>query len=325
VSPPNPIDSRGAVPLAAEKPRSPTMGLAEYGLITLQSILWGSTFFFVSLVGREVPPVTMGALRLVPASLLLLAVIAWLGLRLPADLSVWARMLVLAAFNNMLPFILIALAQREVTGGVAAVFNATAPLFAVLLAPAFVPEEYLSWRRIVGVLAGVGGVAVLIGAVRGGASVSLHSGILLLSAAFCYASANIMTRRFFGGYPPFVIAAAHMLAALAIGIVASVVIDQPWTRPMPSHASLVAIAAMGVFGSALASLCHFTVLRRAGPTNAMLVTIILPLTPILLGALFLGDRMSAHQVAGASLIALALIIIDGRLLTRNAYQRAPTP
>jgi drug/metabolite transporter (DMT)-like permease len=297
-------------------PPAPTLGLAEYGLISLQSMLWGSTFFFVALIGNAVPPTTMSMLRLVPATLVLLVVIRWLKLRLPAERSIWARMLVMAAFNNLIPFVLIATAQREITGGIAAVFNATAPLFAAFIAPMFVPEEYLSWRRVAGIMVGVGGVAVLIGAAQGGASISLGSGALLLSAACCYASANVMTRRFFPGYPPFVIAYAQMIASLTLAVAASAVIDQPWTLPAPSGQALLAIAAMGVFGSALASLCHFTVLRRAGPTNAMLVTIILPLTPIGLGAVFLGDRLSGQQMVGALLIALALVIIDGRMMAR---------
>ncbi len=287
-------------------------------------MLWGSTFFFVALVGNAVPPITMSMMRLVPATLVLLVVIWWLKLRLPAERGIWVRMLLMAAFNNLIPFVLIAIAQREVTGGIAAVFNATAPLFAAFIAPMFVPEEYLSWRRVAGILVGVGGVAVLIGAAQGGASISVGSGALLLSAACCYASANVMTRRFFPGYPPFVIACAQMVAALAIALVATIVIDQPWSLPMPDGQAVLAIAAMGVFGSAFASLCHFTVLRRAGPTNAMLVTIILPLTPILLGALFLGDRMSGQQVVGAMLIALALVVIDGRIF-RLVTRRSEMP
>jgi drug/metabolite transporter (DMT)-like permease len=300
-----------------ERPRALTLGIAEYGLIALQSTLWGSTFFFVALVGNAVPPLTMTMIRLVPAALVLLAVITWLKLRLPADLGIWARMLLMAAFNNVIPFVLITMAQREVTGGIAAVFNATAPLFAAVIAPLFVPEEYLSVRRIVGILLGVGGVAVLIGASDTAHSVSLGSGALLLSAACCYASANVMTRRFFSGYEPFVIACAQMLAALVLGVIAAVIVDQPWTVPLPTAANISIIVAMGIIGSAFASLCHFTVLRRAGPTNAMLVTIVLPLTPILLGAVFLGDRMTTQQIAGAALIAFALVVIDGRLFQRQ--------
>jgi drug/metabolite transporter (DMT)-like permease len=283
----------------------------EYGLIALQSMLWGSAFFFVTLAGHSVPPITMTALRLIPACLVLLIVIAVLGQRLPATRETWAKMLLMSAFNNVVPFVLIIYAQREVTGGVAAIFNATAPLFAVFIAPMFVPEERLSWRRVAGIGVGIAGVAILVSGK--GASVSLGSAALLLAAAFSYASANVMTRLFFPGYPPFVIACAQMLASFALAAPAALLFDQPWTQPLPSHTTLLAIASMGIFSSAFASLCHFTVLRRAGATNAMLVTLLVPVTPILLGAILFGERLLMREIVGALVIALALLIIDGRL------------
>ena len=125
-------------------------------------MLWGSAFFFVTLAGPGVPPITMTALRLIPACIILLMVITALGMRLPATLRRVGQMLLMAAFNNVVPFVLIIHAQREVTGGVAAIFNATAPLFAVFIAPLFVPEERLSWRRVIGIAAGIAGVAILV-------------------------------------------------------------------------------------------------------------------------------------------------------------------
>lgn len=86
---------------------------------------------------------------------------------------------------------------------------------------------------------------------------------------------------------------------------------------MPSLKVAGAIVGMGLFGSALASLCHFTVLQRAGATNALLVTLIMPLTPILLGGLFLGDRLALRDMIGALVIAAALVLIDGRLFSRG--------
>lgn len=300
-------------------PSAPQLTSREYGLIALQSMLWGSVFFFVTLAGPGVPPITTAALRLIPACLVLLAVISALGLRLPATREAWAKMLLMSAFNNVVPFVLIIHAQREVTGGVAAIFNATAPLFTVFIAPWFVPEERLSWRRAIGIVAGIAGVAILVSGQ--GASVSVTSAALLLTAACCYASANVMTRLFFPGFPPFVVACAQMLASLCLAAPAALLFEQPWTLAMPSQTTLLAIAGMGIFSSALASLCHFTVLRRAGATNAMLVTIILPLTPIILGFAVFGETVSLRQVLGGLVVALALVIIDGRLWARLVAPR----
>jgi drug/metabolite transporter (DMT)-like permease len=311
---------------AASAAPAPQMAVRDYALIALQSMLWGSAFFFIALVGREVQPITMTALRLVPACLVLLLVVYVLGLRLPATWDAWRKMLLMSAFNNVVPFILIIHAQRDVSGGIAAIFNATAPLFAVFIAPLFVPEERWSWLRISGIMTGIAGVAVLVGGA--GAAVKPAAAALLLTAACCYASANVMTRLFFPGVPPFVIACAQMIASLFLAVTAAVLFEQPWRMTPPSERTWLAIAAMGVLSSAFASLCHFTVLRRAGATNAMLVTIILPLTPIVLGSLLLGEQITARQVVGGLIIASALVVIDGRMfgmLRARAKGKATTP
>lgn len=305
-------------PAAPRAIATPHLALLDYGLIGLQSMLWGSAFFFVAIVGRDIAPITMTALRLVPACLVLLIVIYALGLRLPASRSAWGKMLLMSAFNNVIPFVLIIYAQRDVSGGLAAIFNATAPLFAVFIAPLFVPEERWSLARIAGIMTGIAGVALLVGGKAG--VVSSAAAALLLIAASCYATANVMTRLFFPGYPPFVIACAQMLASLFLAVIAALLLEQPWAMTAPSPKSLLAITAMGILSSAFASLCHFTVLRRTGPTNAMLVTIILPLTPILLGSLLLGEQITLQQVVGGLVIASALVMIDGRLLNRFRRQ-----
>jgi drug/metabolite transporter (DMT)-like permease len=108
----------------------------------------------------------------------------------------------------------------------------------------------------------------------------------------------------------------QMVGAIFVAFPLAIAIDQPWMLPAPSLKALGAIASTGIFGSALAALCHFTVLQRAGATNASLVTLIMPLTPIVLGGVFLGDRLSPRDMLGALIIAAALIIIDGRALRR---------
>ena len=164
-------------------------------------------------------------------------------------------------------------------------------------------------------MVGIAGVGILMGRdVLAGASADLMARLALIAAPLCYVCANIFVRRRLGAYPPFVIAVMQMLGAVVVAMPLALAIDRPWESPMPSAAALAAIVGMGVLGSALPSLCHFTVLQRAGATNASLVTLIMPLTPIVLGWVFLGERLSATDIAGALVIAAALIIIDGRVL-----------
>jgi len=297
------------------------LGAVEWGLIALQSMLWGSSYFFIAVVQPELPAFTIAALRTIPAAAVLLLIVLSLGYRLPATLAEWRLFIAFSAFNTVLPFLLIVWGQARATGGMAAILNATAPLFGIFLAHLLTHDEKLSWNKLAGILVGITGVGILVGYdVVAGQSADLWARLALLAAPFCYVSANIFVRRRLGHYPAFVIAVMQMVGAMFVAFPLALAIDQPWTLPVPSLQALGAIVGMGVLGSALASLCHFTVLQRAGATNASLVTLIMPLTPIMLGGMFLGERLSARDIAGALVIAAALIIIDGRAF--RALRRA---
>ena len=293
------------------------LGAFEWGLIGLQSMLWGSAFFWIAFARNELPPFTITALRLLPAIAILLAVLAWKRLRLPADLKIWLHLIAFAAFNNVIPFVLIIYAQREVTTGMSAVFNATAPLFTLLLAGKLLAGERFSWGKVIGIVTGIVGVGIITApALTGATHVSPGTTMALLAAPLCYAIATIYARLALIHMQPFALATGQMIGSLIFAAPLALIIERPWTLAMPGMPAIGAVLAMGIFGSALASLCHFTVLRRAGATNSMLVTLLLPVTPLILGRLFLGETMSTPDFLGAAIIALALIIIDGRLLQR---------
>ncbi len=312
------IAPRGPLSRYSDMPAPPQpinrLGGFEWGLIALQSMLWGSAFFWIALARKEIPPFTITAVRLVPAVAILLLVLAWRRQRLPADARTWAHFIVFAAFNNVIPFVLVIAAQREVSSGMSAVFNATAPLFVLALAPYFLAGEHFSWRKAVGIATGVAGVTVIAGPALSGASqVSVIAYLELIGAPLCYAIATIYVRTYLLHVPSFPLATGQMIGSLIFATPLALAIEHPWTLQLPSQTAMGAVLAMGVFGSALSSLCHFTVLARAGATNALLVTLLLPVTPIMLGSLFLGETMSERDMIGAGVIAMALLIIDGRL------------
>jgi drug/metabolite transporter (DMT)-like permease len=292
------------------------MGASEWTLLGLHSMFWGSAFFFAEMAIPEIPALTIAAFRLIPAALVIAGVCLWLGYRLPATWREWARLVLLAATNNVTPILLILWAQREVTGGIAAVFNATTPLFGVFLAHAFTHDERLSLVKVTGILVGISGVAVLVGAdLLGGFDSGGLAKLALLGAALCYALSGVYARQF-SQYPAQILAAGQMIGALMLSMPIALLVDQPWTLSPPSAKAAGAVVGMGLFASALAALCYFTVLKRAGATNAMLATLLVPLTPIILGGLFLGETLTPREITGACIIALALLTIDGRLFAR---------
>jgi drug/metabolite transporter (DMT)-like permease len=302
---------------ASTAPTPLRLGATEWGLIALQSMFWGSAYFFIEIAQPELPPLTIAALRTLPASAALLVIVLSLGYRLPATLAEWGIFILFSAFNTVLPFVLIVWGQARATGGMAAILNATAPLFGIFLAHLLTHDDKLSVPKLAGILVGIAGVGILVGPeLAWGSGADVLARLALIAAPLCYVCANIFARARLAHYPPFVVAAMQMLGAVFVAFPLAFAVDQPWTLPAPSWAAISAIAGMGMFGSALASLCHFTVLQRAGTTNASLVTLIMPVTPIVLGGLFLGETLTPRDVAGALVIAAALIIIDGRLVRR---------
>ena len=298
------------------------LGAVEWGLIALQSMLWGSSYFFIAVVQDQVPILTVVAIRGVFASIMLIAIVTSLGYRMPATLAEWAHFAFFSTFNTLIPFALIVWGQARTTGGMAAILNASAPLFGIFLAHVLTHDEKLSANKLAGILLGFVGVAILVGSdLAVVSSADLMARLALLAAPLLYVLANIYARNRLGEYPPFVIAMMQMAASVFISVPVALAVDWPWTLPMPSMTVLGAIIATGVFGSGLAALCHFTVLQRAGAINAMLVTLIMPLTPILLGGIYLGERLTNREIFGAVIIAAALLIIDGRLL--RLFARSP--
>jgi len=291
------------------------LGAVEWGLIALQSMLWGSSYFFIAVVQDQMPAFSIVALRAVSASVVLFVIVRALGYRIPASLAEWRHFAFFSLFNTLVPFILIVWGQTRATGGMAAILNASAPLFGIFLAHILTHDEKLSRNKLAGILIGIIGVGILVGsdfAVVTSADVLAR--LALLAAPLLYVLANIYARVRLGHYPPFVIAFMQMAASIFIAVPLALAIDWPWTKPMPSLTVLACVIAIGVLGSGLAALCHFTVLQRAGATNAMLVTLIMPLTPILLGRVFIGEQLQGREAVGAIIIAAALLIIDGRLL-----------
>ena len=288
---------------------------ADWALLVLHSVLWGSAYVFVAIAGRELPLATIVSFRLIPAAAVLLLIAWFQGHRLPARLSDWTAFFVLALLNILLPSILTVWGQRNASSGLAAILVTTSPLFSALLAHVLTNDDRLSANKLAGIVAGIAGVAIVLGAdVLASGDGSLLAKLALTGAAALYALAAIYARRFHGT-PPIIVSASHVIIGLAVSLPVALAIDQPWQLPMPSMAAIASVVGMGVISLALASLCYFTLIKRAGPTNALLVTMLVPLTPIVIGALFLGERLLAREFAGAGVILCALIIIDGRLLS----------
>jgi drug/metabolite transporter (DMT)-like permease len=294
------------------------MTAREWGLLALLSLLWGGSYLFVGVAVHEIPPLTLVTLRVGLGAALLWAAAPILGVAIPRSAKAIAALMLLGFGNNALPFGLITWSQTHLPGGLASILTASTPLFSVLLGHVLTKEEKLSGMKLIGAVAGIAGVASLVGPdLLVGAGGSFWAELAVLGAALAYALSAIFARRMRGlGLKPIDVATGQSTAATVILAPLALAIDQPWTLPMPSEAALASVLGIAALSTALAFVVYFRILAGAGATNVLLVTLLTPVSAVLLGALFLDERLLARQFLGFALIALGLIFIDGRLPRR---------
>ena len=298
-----------------------TMDGQDWSLLILLSVLWGGAYFFGGVAVKELPPLTVVLARVSIAAIVLLPVFWYLGYALPRTFSAWLPFFGMGLLNNVLPFGLIFAGQTQITVGLSSIINAMTPLFTVIVMASF-REEGLTVFRIIGVLLGVVGVAVLRG-FDGPIDASQTLGIVLcLGAAISYGFAALWGRRFLSGVPPMKAATLQLVCSTVIITVIVCFIDKPWELPMPSMEAIWSLVALAVFGTALAYIVFFKILVRAGASNVMLVTLLLPVTALALGNVFLDEPIHAKEIMGALIIGSGLLFIDGRAINRLLGRRA---
>ncbi len=292
-----------------------TMTPVEWAMLLTLSLFWGGSFFFIGVAVKELPPLTIVALRVSLASLILWALAPALGLVMPRRREAAIAFLGMGLLNNAIPFCLIVWGQTQLASGLASILNATTPLFTVLAAHFLTRDERLTPWRAAGALCGLLGVAVLIGprlveGLGGGAPAELA----IIGAAISYAFASLFGRRFRRlGVSPIATATGQVTASSLMLAPIALLVDRPWTLALPGLATCAAIVALAFFSTALGYILYFRILAGAGATNVVLVTLLAPVSSILLGAIVLHERLEPRHFVGLALIGAGLACIDGRL------------
>lgn len=299
------------MPLAGE---TPVLGLTEWLLIGFLAFLWGGSFFFFAITVRELPPLTVAFARVAIGGVVLL-IMTLLTVRSRPSRRLLGAFLVMGLFNNAIPFSLTATAQIHIDSGLASILNGTTPIFSAILA-VLVGQEAFSTRRLGAVLLGFVGVVVLLAPKTMAGGIAGWSELLVLGTALSYACAGIFGAQAFRGVPPMMTATGQTLGAALLLAPLMLVSDRPWQLASPSPQAWGALAGIGLLCTALAYPIFFRVLRTAGATNLMLVTLLNPVTALLLGIVVLGERPHWTAFAGMALIFAGLLVMDGRLLNR---------
>jgi len=283
-------------------------------MLIVLSVMWGGSFFFIEVAITGLPTFTIVALRVGLAAIALHLWLALSGRHVPFGIKVWRSFLIMGFLNNAVPFALIVWGQSTITSGLASILNATTPLFTVLVAHLWTEDEKLTLPKVIGVLIGFAGAVVMVGpdALRG-VTGDVLAQLAVLGAALFYAFSGVFGRRFRRlGVTPIDSAAGQLTASTILLLPLALAVDRPWTIAAPSTEVWLAVAGQAILSTALAYLLFYRILAASGATGIMLVTFLIPVSAIFLGATFLGEILEPAQIGGMALIGLGLAAIDGR-------------
>jgi drug/metabolite transporter (DMT)-like permease len=293
------------------------MNRSDWLILGILAAIWGGAFLFIGIAVKNVPPLTYVWLRLTIAAVAMWTYLKVRGHSLGLPKQVWGAILLLALLNNALPFTLFGWGQTHIASGLASILNATTPIWGVVVAHFLTHDERMSPRKLAGVLLGFGGVATMIGpSLLSDIGTNALAQLACVTASLSYALAAVWARRFRRiGVSPLSVTTGQLTAGAIVMLPLSLFIDQPWTRAFPPLGTWAAITALALFCTAFGYVLYFRLIDRAGATNALLVTLLVPPVAIVLGALFLSETLAPQDFAGLALIALGLAAIDGRLVS----------
>lgn len=294
------------------------MAKSEWLMLGGLSLLWGGSFLFNGILVKAWPPVTIVTARVGLAAIALWIIVRLAGIAVPRSREAWLAFLGMGILNNVIPFTLIVWGQTHIASGLAAILNATTPLFGVLVAHVLTPDEKLTANKVAGLLIGIGGVAVMMGpSVLGHVGNDVWGELAVLGAALSYAFAGVFGRRFKRmGMPPLLPAAGQVTMSAFLLLPVALIVDRPFSLPAPGAEAISALLGLALLSTAFAYVLFFRILATAGVTNLMLVTILIPPSAVVLSAIVLGEQLELRHGLGMVLIALGLVAIDGRLWRR---------
>ena len=285
--------------------------------LILLSIVWGGAYLFSGMAVDYFHPLWVVAIRVSLAALVMLVVLKVVGLQLPQSLRQWRPFLVMGLLNNVIPFGAIFYSQVYISVSLASIINAMTPVFTFAVMAAF-GAEALTPSRLLGGAIGIAGTVLLFAGDLSFASEGSIGIVLALAGACSYAFAGLWGKFNLAGTPPVKSATCQLLSSSGIMLIVLMVTGIALPTSMPPTSIILALVGLAIISTAFAYVLFFDILSKSGASNAMLVTLLIPISGSGLGWLVMDDQLTSYQLAGAAVIATALLIIDGRLLKRFA-------
>ncbi len=302
------VRGRGAVVNRSATTKSSGVDWVVFALL---GFFWGSSYLFIKIgVTAGLQPFTLVMLRLLIGSALLATVVLVARERLPRERRFYVHISVVGLFGIALPFVLITIAEASVDSALAAVLTAPVPLFVIPFAALLLPEEGLTLNKVIGVVVGLVGVAILVGSdpAQLGTNNSFAE-IILVGAAISYAIGGVYARRFVQGYRPMIPALFEVFTALVMVSVLAFIFEEPLSASLNSNA-IISVVWLGLVGSGLAFLGFFRLLERWGAARTSLVAYLLPVWGIVLGVIVLQEQIPPQLLLGTALIIGGIALVN---------------
>ena len=279
----------------------------------LLAAIWGASFVSIRIALDEIGPLTTVLHRVGWAAIVLWAVVLMMRLPIPRDPRVWLAFVGMGLLNNVIPFGLMAWGQQFIESGLTSILNAATAIFGVIVAAIFFSDERMTPRKAIGVMLGFAGVATAIG-LENLRNLDIRSiaQLAVIAGTVSYALASVWARKTLSGQPPQVAAAGMVTASALIMLPTVWMVEGPPTLALEPR-TITAIAYYAIPGTALAYLLYYRILAMAGSGNLMLVTLMIAPFGIVLGAILLDEALRPAAFAGFGLLALGLLVLDGRI------------
>ena len=286
------------------------MSRRDLGLLVALSAIWGSSFLFIKVGVEELEPAVVVCGRLVVGALVLVPVVIARG-GVSGLRAMLVPIAVLGALNNALPYWLLSFAETRIDSGLAAVIQAAAPIFTVLLAIRIDPSQRVTGLRLVGVALGFVGVALLVGVQEGG---ELLGAVAVVGTALCYAVSVLYAGRAIRSFSPLDVSIGQLSVGALLTLPAALL---QWPAETPSAKVVGAVLVLGVLGTGVAYLLYFALIVRAGASRAILVTYLVPAFALVYGSLILDEPVTASALAGLALILGGTTLATGGRIRRG--------
>ncbi|HSJ54025.1 MAG TPA: EamA family transporter [Anaerolineae bacterium] len=279
-------------------------------LLLLLGAMWGSSYLFIKVTVADVPPFTLVAGRLTMAAVILWAILLATRQPVARSRSAWAAFAVMGLFSGTIPYVLITWGEQTIDSGLAALLQATMPIFTVVMAHFVTADERIRPKRILGIIAGFAGVLVLmLPDLRQGMQANVLGQLAVVVSSVSYAGATIFARRRLRGTSPLMATTGQITTGALFTLPLSLLIERPFGLS-PSTEALLSWLGLVLIGTVVAYVIYYALLARTSATFTSTVTYIIPVNGLILGALVLDEPLTLIILASAALILAGVLLVS---------------